>query len=37
MVKRCDFCQSKRSRLRVTTYFVALLNALAIGPAFFGQ
>src|SRR5262249_45573028 len=35
---RCDFSQSKWSRLRVTTYFVALLNALAIGLSpWFGQ
>src|SRR5262245_26052384 len=35
---RCDVFQSKRSRLRVTTYFVALLNALAIGLSpWFGQ
>jgi hypothetical protein len=35
---RCDFSQSKRWRLRVTTYFVALLNDLAIGLSpWFGQ
>jgi hypothetical protein len=35
---RCDFSQSKRWRLRVTTYFVALLNDLAIGLLpWFGQ
>src|SRR5581483_5270618 len=34
----CDFSQSKRSRLRVTTYFVALLNAFAMGLSpWFGQ
>jgi hypothetical protein len=28
---RCEFFQASRSRLRVTTYFVALSNAFAIG------